>query len=144
MPFDKKTPDNSWTFHSLYDMLCGREKLMYGGEQTMNVGFFACGTLSLIFLLLAVIFAILKGKASVLISGFNSKSKEERSLYDEEKMCADQRNAFLIWAAILGIGAIFSYLISQYSAIVAIVIWLIIFFKDVHWDDEKAFGKYKK
>ena len=59
-------------------------------------------------------------------------------------MCADQRNAFLIWAAILGIGAIFSYLISQYLAIVAMVIWLIIFFKDVHWDDEKAFGKYKK
>jgi len=108
----------------------------------MNVGFFACGMLSFIFILLAIIFAILKSKASVLISG--SKSKEERSLYDEEKMCRDQRNAFLIWAAILGIGALFSYLISQYSAIAAIIIWLIIFFKDVHLDDEKAFGKYKK
>ena len=63
----------------------------------MNVGFFACGMLSFIFILLAIIFAILKSKASVLISGFNSKSKEERSLYDEEKMCRDQRNAFLIW-----------------------------------------------
>ena len=72
--------------------------------------FFACGMLSFIFILLAIIFAILKSKASVLISGFNSKSKEERSLYDEEKMCRDQRNAFLIWAAILGIGALFSYL----------------------------------
>lgn len=110
----------------------------------MNVGFFACGMLSFIFILLAIIFAILKSKASVLISSFNSKSKEERSLYDEEKMCRDQRNAFLIWAAILGIGALFSYLISQYSAIAAIIIWLIIFFKDVHLDDEKAFGKYKK
>ena len=86
----------------------------------MNVGFFACGMLSFIFILLAIIFAILKSKASVLI------------------------NAFLIWAAILGIGALFSYLISQYSAIAAIIIWLIIFFKDVHLDDEKAFGKYKK
>ena len=119
-------------------------RILYGGEQTMNVGFFACGMLSFIFILLAIIFAILKSKASVLISGFNSKSKEERSLYDEEKMCRDQRNAFLIWAAILGIGALFSYLISQYSAIAAIIIWLIIFFKDVHLDDEKAFGKYKK
>ena len=35
-------------------------------------------------------------------------------------------------------------MISQYSAIAAIIIWLIIFFKDVHLMMKKAFGKYKK
>lgn len=25
-----------------------------------------------------------------------------------------------------------------------LIIWLIVFFKDVHLDEEKAFGKYKK
>lgn len=106
--------------------------------------FFACGILSLIFIILAFLFTVLKRNASVLISGYNSKSKEERSLYDEEKMCADQRNAFWIWAAVLGIGALCSYWVLQYFAIAAILVWLILFFKDVHWDEKKAFDKYKK
>jgi hypothetical protein len=28
-------------------------------------------------------------------------------------------------------------------AIIAFVVWLVVFFKDVHLDIEKAFGKYK-
>jgi hypothetical protein len=28
-------------------------------------------------------------------------------------------------------------------AIIAFVVWLVVFFKDVHFDIEKAFGKYK-
>lgn len=110
----------------------------------MNIGAGACGTLCVFFILFALLFTVMKGNAAKFISGFSSKSKEERNLYDLEKLSKDQRDAFLLWSLILGIGAIVSYFISQYLAIISIVIWLIVFFKDVHLDDEKAFGKYKK
>lgn len=103
-----------------------------------------CGTASFLFLLLAFVFTCLKEKAAMLISGFNTLSKEERKKYDTERMSRDQRNLFLIWAAILGAGALLSCFISKYMAVIAFVIWLVVFFRDVHLDEEKAFGKYKK
>lgn len=113
-------------------------------DDFMNTGFIVCGALCLIFLLLAFLFAVLKGKAAILISGFNTMPKEKRESYDIDKLCKDQRNAFFIWTFILGAGAVLSYFVSQYMAIIAFVIWFVLFFKDVHLDEEKAFGKYKK
>ena len=110
----------------------------------MNTGFIVCGGACLLFLLLTLIFTIFKEKSVMLISGFNTMPKEKRDLYDKEKLSKDHRNIFLIWAIIQGIGAILAYYISQYIAIVAFIIWLILFFKDVHLDEEKAFDKYKR
>lgn len=58
-------------------------------------------------------------------------------------MSKDYRKFMLIWIVILLIGAIGSYYISPYCSVLAFIIWLIIFFKDVHLNEEKAFGKYK-
>lgn len=110
----------------------------------MNIGSIACGIGCLLFLLFALLFTVLGEKGAMLISGFNTMPKTQRELYDKARMSRDQRNAFLIWALIFGIGAALSYLISQYMAIIAFVVWLVVFFKDVHLDTEKAFGKYKK
>lgn len=110
----------------------------------MNTGFIVCGGVCLLFLLFALIFTIFKEKSAMLISGFNTMPKEKRELYNKEKLCKDQRNTFLTWAVIHGIGAILAYSISQYIAIAAFIIWLIVFFKDVHLDENKAFDKYKK
>ena len=110
----------------------------------MNVGFITLGISGLLFLFLALLFTILKGRAAILISGFNTIPKHQRELYDQDRMSRDQRNAFLIWSGIMGIGAILSYFISQYMGVIAFIVWLIMFFKDVHLDEEKAFGKYKK
>lgn len=110
----------------------------------MNIGCIVSSIGCLFFLMLALIFTLLKDRGAVLISGFNSLSEKERESYDKAKMSQDQRNLFLIWAVIWGIGAILSYLFTQYIAIIACIIWLIIFFRDVHFDEEKAFGKYKK
>lgn len=85
----------------------------------MNRGFFACALSGLLFLLFALIFTVLKEKAAILISGFNTLPKQERALYDKEKMSRDQRNAFLIWAVIMGLGAVLSYFISKYMATAA-------------------------
>ena len=110
----------------------------------MKNGFITCGLACILCLLFAFVFTVFKGRAAILISGFNTMPKEKRELYDKERMCRDQRNAFLIWAAILGIGAVLSYFISQHMAIAAFVIFFVVFFKDVHLDEDKAFGKYKK
>ena len=109
----------------------------------MNFGFYACLILAIIFGILTFVFFLLKEKGAMLISGFNSLSKHEQELYDKEKLSKDQRNSMFIWTLIMCVGALFSYFISQYFAIIAFVIWLIEFFKDVHFDTDKAFGKYK-
>jgi len=53
-----------------------------------------------IFGLLEMIFLILKGKACVLISGYNFKTKKEREEYDEARLSKDERN-FLFRCAIM-------------------------------------------
>lgn len=110
----------------------------------MNVLSTTCLVLAIIFLIVSIIFEVLKEKAAIIISGFNSFSKEEREKYDKKKMSIDMRNSFLLWAIVLLLGAILSYFISNYFAIIAIIIWIILFIKDVHMDSEKAFRKYKK
>lgn len=109
----------------------------------MNIGVIACLFLVILFILIIVVFSILGEKSTILISGFNLKSKDEREKYDKEKMIKDYKKSFTIWIIILLLGALGSYYISQYCSVIAFVIWLIIFFKDVHLDEEKAFGKYK-
>jgi hypothetical protein len=105
---------------------------------------FACAVSCLLFFLAALIFTALKGKAAILISGFNTLPKQERALYDQERMSQDQRNAFFLWSVIMGIGALLSYFVSKYMAIAAFGVWFLVFLKDVHLDEEKAFGKYRK
>jgi hypothetical protein len=109
----------------------------------MNIGFIVCLVMGGLFSLFAIIFALLKEKGAMLISGFNTLPKEERENYNKIKMSKDMRHSFLIWSAVFAIGAILSYVISSYIAIASLIVWLILFFKDVHIDTEKAFGKYR-
>lgn len=108
----------------------------------MNIGFYACIVLVPLFLIMGLLFGIFKEKSAKFISGFNSLTKEQQALYDKEKMAKDMRNSCLIWAGVLFIGGICSYFITPYFAIIAYIIWAILFFKDVHLDPEKAFEKY--
>ena len=62
-----------------------------------HINSFVCGSACLLFLLFAVIFTVLKGKAAILISGFNTMPKDKRKLYDKEQMSRDQRNIFLLF-----------------------------------------------
>lgn len=110
----------------------------------MNIWGIMCLILAVFFSILSIAFALLKEKGAILISGFNTISKDEREKYDKKKMSIDMRNSLLIWAIILLLGAILSYYISKYCAIIAMVIWIVIFFKEVHFDSQKAFEKYRK
>lgn len=104
----------------------------------------SCAILSFLFFLFGIVFMVLKEKAALLLSGFNALSKEERAQYDQEKMSRDQRNAFFLWAIILAMGYLCSLYMSKYCSYIALMLWLILFLKDVHLDVDKAFGKYKK
>ena len=78
------------------------------------------------------------------LSGFHWLPEEERARYDRKRMAADCRNDFLLWGAILFLGALGSVWISGYAALVAYLVWAVLFFRNVHLDMDKAFGKYKK
>ena len=93
-------------------------------------------------MIIGVLFAVLKEKAAKFVSGFNSLSKEEQALYDKAYISRDIRNQCFTWAGIMLIGAVLSYFLSPYMAVLAFIIWLILFFKEVHFDTYKAFEKY--
>lgn len=106
------------------------------------VGFWTCGVLVIPFGIIGILFAIFKEKAAKFVSGFNSLSKKEQALYDKAQISRDIRNQCFIWSVIMLIGAVLSYFITPYMAILAFIIWLFLFFKDVHLDNHKAFEKY--
>lgn len=112
--------------------------------MTYNIiGFIACLSVAMIMLIIAIVFVLFKEKATILISGFNSLSKQEREYYDKNKLSTDTRNLYTFLGSILLIGAILSYYFSYYFAIISFILWLIIFFKNVKFDSKKAFEKYK-
>lgn len=81
-------------------------------------------------------------KATKFVSGFNSLPKEEQALYDKAYISRDIRNQCFTWTAIMLIGAVLSYFLTPYMAVLAFIIWLVLFFEDVHFDTHKAFEKY--
>ncbi len=106
----------------------------------MNVGFVACIILAVLFLIIGIVFALLKEKGAQFVSGFCTLNHPEK--YDKAYISRDMRNQCFIYFVILSIGAILSYSLSAYIAIAALLVWLIIFFHNFNLDAEKAFEKY--
>ena len=107
----------------------------------MNIGFWSCIILAILFVIIGVLFAIFKEKAAKFVSGFNSFSKEEQALYDKAQISRDIRNQCFIWAVIMLAGALLSCFLTPYMAIPIYIIWLVLFFREVHFDNHKAFKK---
>ena len=108
----------------------------------MNIGFWLCGVLVIPFVIIGVLFAIFKEKAAKFVSGFNSLPKEEQALYDKAHVSRDIKNQCFTWAGIMLVGAVLSYFLTPYMAIPAFIIWLVLLFKEVHFDTHKSFEKY--
>ena len=106
----------------------------------MNIGFVACIVLAILFLLMGIIFSLLKEKGAKYVSGFSTLNHPEK--YDKASISLDMRNQCFTYALILFLGAILSYFISAIIAIPTYIIWGVVFFKSVHLDAEKAFEKY--
>ena len=94
----------------------------------MNIGFWSCIILVIPFVIIGVLFAIFKEKATKFVSGFNSFSKEEQTMYDKAQISRDIRNQCFIWTVIMLAGATLSCLLTPYMAIPTYIIWLVLFF----------------
>lgn len=108
----------------------------------MNIGFWMCVVLGVLFMIMGLSFVIFKEKAAKFVSGFNTLSKEKQRLYDKAYISRDMRNQCFIWAVIMFIGAVLSYFVTPYMAIPTFIIWLVVFFKQIYLDVDKAFEKY--
>lgn len=106
----------------------------------MNIGFMACIVLGILFLIIGIMFALLKEKGAKYVSGFSTLNHPEK--YDKAYISLDMRNQCFIYSLILFLGAILSYFISAMIAIPTYIIWGIFFFKSIYLDAEKAFEKY--
>lgn len=106
----------------------------------MNIGLVTCIVLAILFLIIGIIFSLLKEKGAKYVSGFSTLNHPEK--YDKAFISLDMRNQCLTYTVILSLGAILSYFISAYIAIPTYIIWGIVFFKSVHLDAQKAFEKY--
>lgn len=100
--------------------------------------------MTIIFLILGLIFAIMKEKGTRLIAGYNFKRKEERKKYDEKQMSKDMRNILFTYSLIFLAGTVATYIWGKIWFWISFIIWLVYFLKNFHIDDEKAFGKYRK
>ena len=109
----------------------------------MNIGLIACALPVPVLVVAWIAFALFKGKATLLISGFNTLSEREREQYDTNAMAKDMRNTCVLWTAILLLGCLASHFVSPYAAIVAYVVWLVLLLKDVRLNPSDAFGKYR-
>lgn len=119
------------------------DKLRFVKERNdMNLGAWMCGVLVIPFAVVGFVFAILKEKATNLVGGFNTFSKEEQALYDRAAISRDIRNDCFIWSVVMFVGAFLSYFITPYMAIPTFIVWFVLFIKDAHIDPHKAFEKY--
>ena len=110
----------------------------------MKAGFWVCVIPCGIFFILGLLFAALKEKGAMLVSGFNTMAKQERAKYDRARISRDMRNQCFLWSGIMLAGAVLSWLLTPYMAIPAWVVWLILFIREVRLDAAAAFEKYRK
>lgn len=108
----------------------------------MNWGFWICVCVVPCFLILGIMFAVLKERSAKFVSGFNSLSEEEQKMYDKAQIAKDMRNSCFLWSAVMTAGAALSCFLTPYMAVAAYVVWGVLVFKDVHLDAHKAFEKY--
>ena len=104
----------------------------YGGRE----GIYETGILDVFW------FGLGREKAAVFVSGFNSIPQKEQEKYDKAWIARDMRNSLFVWAAVMLAGAAGSRFISGYFAVAAYVVWIVLFFREVHLDARKAFEKY--
>lgn len=60
----------------------------------MSIELYLAGGVSILFLLLALLFAVLGEKGAMLVSGFNTMPKDKREQYGKVRISKDQRNLF--------------------------------------------------
>ena len=81
-------------------------------------GTVACAALGVLFCLLGGGFFLAGPKAALFVSGFGTLPPSERARYDT------------------------AALRSAWAALPALAVWQVLFWRQVHWDPERAFERY--
>ena len=89
-------------------------------------------------LVFGIAFFLLKGRAALFVSGFNSLPKNEQERYDREALARDMGKSCFVWSLVMAAGCALSRFLSPYAAIAAFVVSLVLLFKDVRQDASKA------
>jgi hypothetical protein len=108
------------------------------------MGTIICLVFGIFFFCLALLFAYTKAKGARYVSGFSTIPESERKNYDAAALVKDWRNACLVYALIFFITALLDHFISQYFTIAGLVIWLVLYVRNLSFDPDKAFEKYRR
>ncbi len=99
--------------------------------------------MGLIFLVFAIVFAVRKEKACNLIGGFSFFTEAQQAQYDKARLARDYFKLFRTLTIVVFVGAALCLVLGWWAFAAAIVIMLILVFRDFHINPEKAFEKYK-
>ncbi len=99
--------------------------------------------MGLIFLVFAIVFAVRKEKACNLIGGFGFFTEAQQAQYDKARLSRDYFKLFRTLTIVVFVGAALCLVLGWWAFAAAIVIMLILVFRDFHINPEKAFEKYK-
>ena len=102
----------------------------------------ACLVLGVLFCLLAGGFALAGPGAARFVSGFSTLSPTQRSRYDTAAISRDYVRRFLGWGVLLLVGAGGSALWNGWAAALALIVWQLLFWRQVHWNPEEEFSDY--
>ncbi len=102
----------------------------------------ACLVLGVLFCLLAGGFALAGPRAARFVSGFSTLSPTQRSRYDTAAISRDYVRRFLGWGVLLLVGAGGSALWNGWAAALALIVWQLLFWRQVHWNPEEEFSDY--
>ena len=103
----------------------------------------ACAALGVLFCLLGGGFFLAGPKAALFVSGFGTLPPSERARYDTAALSRDYAQRFLGWGVLFLAGAGASALWSAWAALLALAVWQVLFWRQVHWDPERAFETYR-
>ena len=98
---------------------------------------------AVIFLVFAIIFAVKKEKACVLIGGFNFFTPAQQAQYDKKRIAQDYKKLFFVLTAVMAVGAVLSLFLHYWAFGAAMAAMLALIGKDFHIYADKAFEKYK-
>jgi len=110
----------------------------------MEVALWGLLPIGIMFVLFSLFFFIKKEKSVFLIAGFNTLSEEEQAQYDTERLARDTAKLLLVGGLISLVGAIPTFFIGNWVAIIVFGVWLIWMLHDFHWTIEKGYSKYKR
>lgn len=84
-------------------------------------------TMALIMFLLGICFYKSNGKAAEFLTGYNSRSKEERKNYDEKTMCEAYGRRIMFMAFPFIVGTIIDFFYQGIGCLIAWAIWCVMF-----------------